>query len=204
MRKGEEQRKNFNCNRRKGGTKRTIILTEKLQFRRMKINQLPLLACFVVYTVLHFVSADQGTFYDALREELPPKARDNGPHDGNQMGIGLERDGELFEVAYRFIKQLTETRKSLAALKDVLGYLDEDLKQKSEMLEERYVKGKDLWNLLKEAVQSETAQEKIERVTKENVSGEPRRTLPNGECSIPGQSNALSQLWPLTGKTTSA
>ena len=159
----------------------------------MRINQLPFLACFILYTVLHIVNAEQGTFYDALRDELPPlKTRDSDAqnNNGNRMGIGLERDEELFEVAYRFIKQLTETRKSLAALKNVLSYLDDDLKQKSEMLEERYVKGKDLWNLLKEAVQSETAQEEKSKGLQKKMC----RVNLGGHCQTENAASLASQM----------
>ena len=155
----------------------------------MKINHLPFLAFIVLYTVLQSVSAEQATFYDALRDELPQKARDSDEQNGNQIGIGLERDEELFEVAYRFIKQLTETRKSLAALKDVLSYLDDDLKQKSVMLEERYVKGKDLWNLLKEAVRSESAQEKSKGLKKRMC-----RVNLGGHCQTENAASLASQM----------
>ena len=158
--------------------------------KRMKINHLPFLAFIVLYTVLQSVSAEQATFYDALRDELPPKARDSDEQNGNQIGIGLERDEELFEVAYRFIKQLTETRKSLAALKDVLSYLDDDLKQKSVMLEERYVKGKDLWNLLKEAVRSESAQEKSKSGLKKRMC----RVNLGGHCQTENAASLASQM----------
>ena len=155
----------------------------------MRINHLPFLAFVVLYTVTQSVTAEQATFYDALRDELPPKARDSDEQNGRQFGLGLERDEELFEVAYRFIKQLTETRKSLAALKDVLGYLDDDLKQKSEMLEEKYVKGKDLWNLLREAVRSESAQEKSKGLKKRMC-----RVNLGGHCQTENAASLASQM----------
>ncbi len=124
----------------------------------MKTNQLSFLVCFVLCYALNIAKADNDAFFDDKGGE---------PEDGNRMGVGLQRDEELFQVAYRFIRQLAETRKSLSALKNVLGYLDEDLKQKSELLEERYVKGKDLWNVLKEAVRSEEMKEgKTKEMTK--------------------------------------
>ena len=155
--------------------------------KRMRINHLPFLAFIVLYTVLQSVYAEQATFYDALRDELPPKADEQ---NGSQLGIGLERDEELFEVAYRFIKQLTETRKSLAALKEVLSYLDDDLKQKSVMLEERYVKGKDLWNLLKEAVRSESEQEEKSKGLKKRMC----RVNLGGHCQTENAASLASQM----------
>ena len=84
----EREKQNFD--RKKRGRK-SHLEKETTVKKRMKINHLPFLACIVLYTVLQSVSAEQATFYDALRDKLPPKARHNEEQNGNQIGIGLEQ-----------------------------------------------------------------------------------------------------------------
>lgn len=62
--------------------------------------------------------------------------------------IGLDKDKELFEIAFKFLQKIQQTRKSLVGLRELLDYVDSDLLQRAETLESRYVKGKGLWKLL--------------------------------------------------------